>query len=386
MREKLSSLYNEIFGKPEGELIFAKAPGRVNLIGNHVDYNDGFVMPIAINKYIYALASSRKDRRIEIYSELVEERRNIDIDGIRKDESNSWINYICGVIKSIGESGEKVNGANIVLMSDLPANSGLGSSAALEVLTGFILLSLMNKPVDLKGLAILCKKAENEFVGVECGIMDQFTSALARKGMVMFIDCTSQVHDYIPFDEENYAIVVCDTKKERTLATSEYNKRKGESKKGLEIMKANFPGISSFRDIKYENISEVRSDEFTYPIFKRLVHISTEIDRVKKSKDYLLNGDYNRLGREFLVSHESSRNLYEVSCEELDIMVEIGSKFSGVLGSKLTGAGFGGNTLHLTRREVVDKFIDHIKEEYSARTGITPDPYLVETSDGVTLF
>ncbi|MBU1627755.1 galactokinase, partial [bacterium] len=233
-------------------------------------------------------------------------------------------------------------------------------------------------------LAILCRKAENEFVGVDCGIMDQLTSARAKKGMVMFIDCVKFDIEYIPFDEQNYAIVLCDTKMPRTLAESEYNIRKAESKKGLDIVKSKFPKVSSFRDLDYyEHVSSIKSEEFSNTIYKRLIHIIREIDRVKKSKDFLSGGNYKRLGKEFIVSHESSRNLYEVSCRELDFMVELGSKFTGALGSKLTGAGFGGSTIHLVERRVVDEFMVYMRQEYSKTMGIEPETYLIETSFGV---
>jgi galactokinase len=385
LNQNLLELHSSIYSKVTSEKIFAKVPGKVNLIGNHIDYNDGFVMPIGIDKYIYGVAAPRNDEKINIYSVLYRELKTIDLNNIKRDENNSWINYPAGVMKVLIESGYKLMGADFLFWNDLPANSGLGSSAAIEIITGFLLLTLSNQLIDRKELAFLCRKAENEFVGVKCGIMDQFTSSLSQKNYILFIDCIDYSYDYIPFDEVNYALVLCDTKKNRTLATSEYNKRRDESRIGFDIFKKKYSDIKSFRDITLTHIDEIKKNNPNYKALNRINHIVSEIDRVKKSKKALLNNDYIDFGKFMSESHDSSKNYYEVSCHELDLMQQLSLKFPGVLGSRLTGAGFGGCVINLIERKSVDALKEFVEREYSRMTGIKPDIMLVNTSDGINL-
>lgn len=358
-----------------------QAPGRVNLIGEHTDYNDGFVMPMAIEKNITMLAQLRPDRKVKAYSLDYDKIAEFDLDNLKYDEENIWLNYIMGVVDEIQKTGEKLQGFNLMFSGNVPQGSGLSSSAALEVVTALAVTDLHKIKMDGVEMALLAQRAENNFVGVQCGIMDQYISRLGKKDHALLIDCRSNEYELVPFKNDNYQIVICNSKVERGLVDSEYNQRRQECNQAVEFFaEKKDENITALRDVDLETVEEYK-DELDENVYKRAHHVVSENERVLASKKALEADDMQKFGGLMYASHKSLSQDYEVSCKELDILVDLAAK-EDIEGARMTGAGFGGCTVNLVKKEKVDEFVENIKEKYKAETDIDPEIYVSNPGEG----
>ncbi len=358
------------------------APGRVNLIGEHTDYNDGFVLPVAIDRYIRIRAKKRSDRKIILHSKLFDQTYEGSIEKIEKSQFH-WANYILGVSFELQKQGETLSGIEAEIDGNIPIGSGLSSSAAMEV-AGLMMWMKLNgfDVVPIRGIR-LCQRAENEFVGTRCGIMDQFASALGKKKNALFLDCRSLKYKYVPVPD-GFCFAVVDSKVKRQLVDSEYNRRRADCEQGVRMLNAGGLKIKALRDITPDVLLRYRK-KFLGNIWSRCEHVVREIERTVKAAEFLKKNDVVGFGKLMYESHTSLRDLYSVSCKELDILVRLAKNFPGVYGSRMTGAGFGGCTVTLLKRERFDGFSKYIKEDYFKKTSINCDTYRFEPSKGALL-
>ncbi|MGB2783018.1 MAG: galactokinase, partial [Atribacterota bacterium] len=334
---KLRKIFNDKFtdtGLTKGTF---SAPGRVNLIGEHTDYNEGFVLPIAIEKKIIMLGQLRRDRLVQIFDLGYKAEAKFSLDNLSPYKKDTWVNYLMGVMDEMQKAGYPLQGANLIFISNIPKGVGLSSSAALEVVTALTLakLNLLEiKPVEM---AHLCRRAENDFVGVACGIMDQYVSCLGQKNYALFIDCRSNDYELIPFKDPNYQVLICNSKIQRGLVNSEYNKRREECKIAAEFFKHKLNReIRALRDITIDEYKKYQG-QLPEVIARRARHVISENYRVQTGVQALRMGNYSALGQLMIESHQSLRDDYEVSCVELDLLVDLALKQEGVLGARMTG-------------------------------------------------
>jgi len=371
-------LFEQLFGGPSR---LYRAPGRVNLIGEHTDYNQGFVMPAAIDLYCWVAIAARSDRRLEIHSSEFGDTVSVDLNDTALSRRSDWSDYVVGTALALQNSGFELCGANIVVRGQVPIGSGLSSSAAIEVSTGYALLDVSKARIDLKRLAIICRQAENEFVGARVGIMDQFISAHGRAGHALLLDCRSLESKALPIPS-GVLLGVCNTGVKHQHAAGEYNVRRAQCEEGVRRLSSVLPGIQSLRDVTRFELQQHKS-LLPEVIYRRCRHVVTENERVQHAAEALLNGDLRALGALMADSHRSMRDDYEISCSELDTMVEIASAQQGVIGSRMTGGGFGGCTINLIHADAAESFRLLVAAEYEKRTHIRPDIYIVSASDGV---
>ena len=358
------------------------APGRVNLIGEHTDYNEGFVLPVAIDKKIIMLGQLREDRLVQVFDLVYKTKIKFSLDSLTPLKKESWANYLMGVMDEIQKAGYPLQGVNLVFTSNIPQRAGLSSSAALEVVTALTMAKLNSLEIKPLEMAHLCRRAENNFVGVACGIMDQYVSCLGQKNYALFIDCRSNDYELIPLKDPNYQIIICNSKVQRGLVDSEYNKRKEECKIATEFFKHKLNReIRALRDIAIDEYEKYQA-QLPEIIARRARHVISENYRVQVGVQALREGNFSAFGQLMIESHRSLKNDYEVSCAELDLLVDLALKQEGVLGARMTGAGFGGCTVNLLKRDYVDFFKEKIKKEYKKITGINPDVYLTAPSGG----
>ncbi len=380
-RGGLRGKFKEIFGVRGGEPAFVRAPGRVNLIGEHTDYNEGFVLPLAIDREIIIAFQARSDRLVSLYADNFSSSCQFSLDKIKYEEKESWPNYVKGVIHLLQEQGTRLTGMNMLLWGDIPPGAGLSSSAALEVAVALSLQWLNGLERDPLETIKLCQRAENEFVGVNCGVMDQFASLKGERNKALFLDCRSLDYRAVPLPDEGFRIVVCNTKVKRDLANSEYNKRRRECKEGVSYLKKSLPGIKTLRDVEEDDFQRCQ-DSLPRVIRKRCRHVIEENARVLQAVAALERGDLRRLGQLMNASHRSLRDKYEVSCAELDLMVEMAGETEGVLGARMMGGGFGGSTVNLVEEDKVAKFRRKVSSGYREKTGITPEIYICRAGEG----
>ena len=360
-----------------------RAPGRVNLIGEHTDYNEGFVMPFAIDRYTLVAANVRDDTMLNVVARDLDQSASLDLGKEAVKRRGDWIDYVDGTARCVAKDFGNVRGADMIITSTVPMGGGLSSSAALEVSVGLAMLSLNDKDVDRKRLAFAAQKAEHEFVGTRSGIMDQFTSVFAREGTAMLLDCRSLEVDYIPLVLDEVAIVVIDTKVKHSLASSEYNTRREECEKGVEVLKKYLPYINSLRDVTPADLY-VQGDALSDVILRRCRHVVTENDRTVAAAGALREQDFAAVGKLMFESHRSLRVDYEVSCPELDTLVEAAATVDGVFGSRMTGGGFGGCTVTLVRKGSVEDLRLSCVEAYYARFAKEPEVYTFKVASGAS--
>lgn len=360
-----------------------RAPGRVNLIGEHTDYNGGFVLPMAIDREVGVAIAGRNDRKIRAHSVNFDETAEFDLDAERKRKKGFWLNFIEGVARILERKEVRLTGADLLIWSDVPGGAGLSSSAALETAVGLALSETSGNTIDRTTLALIGQQTEHEFVGAKVGIMDQFVSANAKAGHALLLDCRSLEFENVLLDTSDVAVVICDTNVKHDLATSEYNTRRAECEKGVEILKEFLPDISQLRDVNVEEFEEF-AGKLPETIRRRCRHVVTENERTLKAAEALKQNDLKEFGRLMWLSHWSLRDDYEVSCEELDLLVEIASEFEGVLGARMTGGGFGGSTVNLIRRENLDEAIEKLSTGYFQKTNIEPTILISEASGGAS--
>lgn len=369
---RVGTQFENSYGRPPA--IVVAAPGRVNLIGEHIDYNEGYVLPVAVDRYILVAAGPRKDRKVSLRALNLGEEDAFSLDEIERGE-REWSNYGRGVAWEMERAGHRLQGMEAVIWGDLPMKAGLGSSAALEVALAYSFQLLSNLEIEPLQLALLCQGAENGFVGVQCGLMDQMTSALGEKGHALLIDCRSLDRQLIPVPPE-VDIVVADTGRRRGLLDSQYNLRRQECREGARLL-----GVPSLRSLSPKELAKRRSD-LPPTIYRRVRHVVSENQRTLEAAE-VLRGNLEAFGRLMYDSHHSLRHDFEVSCPELDILVEAARKVSGGYGSRLTGAGFGGCTVSLVSREAVPEFQARVAKEYEKATAKKPTIYVCRPAQGV---
>jgi galactokinase len=359
-----------------------QAPGRVNLIGEHTDYNDGFVMPAAIGFYTRVAAATRADRKLVIHSENYSERVEFDLDHLPAAGAGHWSDYVVGVVRVLGLSGIRVAGVNLLVNGDVPQGAGLSSSASIEVAVGYALADLTGQRIDRTKLALLCQRAENEFVGAQCGIMDQFVSSYGKRDQGLLLDCRSLEYRLLPLPHE-IPLVISNTMVRHSLASGEYNQRRAECEAGVQELTKYLPNVRMLRDVTLANL-ETYGQKLPEPVMRRCRHVITENARVLQAADALETKDLKAFGKLMRQSHQSLRDDFEVSCTELDLMVELGEQVNGVYGTRMTGGGFGGCTITLIRADCVETFQRTVGEGYERVTGCKPEIYVCSAADGVS--
>lgn len=357
-----------------------RAPGRVNLIGEHTDYNDGFVMPAAIGFSTWATLTPLEQDQIEIYSENFDEEIVVDLDNPPQVKRDHWSDYAVGVVVTLIQAGFRLHGCRLQVRGEVPIGSGLSSSAALEVVIASALNAHSNLEIDRIELARICRRAENEFVGARVGIMDQFVSLFGAADRALLLDCRSLEHQLLPLSSDAQ-LVVCNTMVKHALASSAYNERRSQCEEGVRILSKFVPGVTALRDVSVSQLEQYR-DKLSTDVYKRCRHIITENDRVLDAAKALNGKDLREFGRLMNESHESLRYDFEVSCEELDVMVEIARKVDGVYGARMTGGGFGGCTVNLVRRDRVDEFKNTVADGYFDATKLSPEIYVCDVVNG----
>lgn len=358
------------------------APGRVNLLGEHTDYNDGFVLPCAVGFTTHAAIAPRPDRKLVLVSDDFPERFEFELDHLPRSRIGSWCDYVLGVAVALRQLGSLAGGANILIRGGVPIGAGLSSSAAIEVASALALMSLNGTMFPMPQVAKLCQHAENTFVGARVGIMDQFVSCLGKAGHALRLDCRSLEYELVPIPT-GVLLVICNTMVKHELASGEYNRRREECDEGVRVLRKWYPEIRALRDVSTEQLEQHAAD-LPATIYKRCSHVVNENQRVLDGSRALAAGDVGRFGELMGASHRSLRDLYEVSCVELDFMVEVAEGLPGYYGGRMTGGGFGGCTVNLVTASEAEAFADQVRNRYLGKTGIRPDIYLCSAADGAS--
>lgn len=391
MLEKIADLkkkFVEVYGGSTDDLRAFAGPGRVNLIGEHIDYCGGYVFPAALTLDSTVVARARKDRTIRMSVTDLPDRVTASLDNLQEGKTLRWGNYQLGVADELQKAGYKLTGVDMLFHDEVPLASGLSSSAAIEMATAVALVTLGNeangiiKPIDMVEMAVIGQRTENNYCNINCGIMDQFASAMGKKGHAMLLDCGSLKHRYTPLELDGYKIVLANTKKKRGLGESKYNERVQQVGEGLAVLKKFLPNKVHLCDVTIGEFEQYKDRLENEVIRKRVQHVIYENARVLKSFEALEKGDLTCFGSLLNEAHASIRDLYEVTGIELDTMVEEALKVEGVIGARMTGAGFGGCTVNIVREDRVEDFIKQVGENYSKRTGIKPEFYISEIGDG----
>ena len=386
--DDLKKKFCGIYGGSEEDLRIFSGPGRVNLIGEHIDYCGGFVFPAALSLDSTVIARVNNDNTLRLAATDLPDRVEVKMDELESAKNLKWGNYQAGVAYVLQNAGYKLVGVDMLFHDTVPLGSGLSSSAAIELATAVTLVTLGNeaygitKQIDMVEMAVLGQKVENEFCGVSCGIMDQFASAMGKKDHAILLDCGTLKYQYLPLRLDGYKIVLGNTKKKRALGESKYNERVRECAEGLKILQQYLPNKKNLCDITISEFEQYKARIENEVIRKRVTHVICENDRVLRVAEALKENDLAELGRLLVEANASIRDLYEVTGKELDTMTAEAMKVEGVIGARMTGAGFGGCTVNIVPEDKVDLFIQQVGHNYKEKTGITPEFYVSEISDG----
>jgi len=378
----LRTRFRDVFGGVEG-LRVALAPGRVNLIGEHTDYNDGWVLPMAIDRHVWVAFTRRSGRTLRAYSTVFEDLAEINLDELESARGTRWISYIAGIAWALAESGFAPSGIDMLVGGDLPIGSGLSSSAALEMATARALCETSGIRWRPKELALLAQKAENEYVGVSCGPMDQLASAAARAGCAMLLDCRTMETETVPMPDDA-RIVVMDTGVRRSLAASAYNDRRASCDEAVDIVRQLEPEVRALRDVDIALLETARG-RMGDVCFRRARHVVEENARPAAMAEALRSACLGEAGRLMDESHASLRDLYEVSSEELDLITRLARRHPACFGARLTGAGFGGCAVALVAAQGADAFVDEVQAAYSVRVDLPGRFFACSPVDGARL-
>jgi len=357
------------------------SPGRVNLIGEHTDYNGGYVFPCALSFGTYLMARKNQSRLVRFATTNFDHRGEVNLDAPFEKEGKSWINYPVGVLNELRKTTREIEGLDLLYSGDIPNGAGLSSSASIEMVTAFAMNQIFGFGLDRMELVKLSQKAENIFVGVNCGIMDQFASGMGAAGHALFLNCDTLDYEKVPLNLEGMKIVIANTNKRRGLADSKYNERRAQCEAAVEALRSG-KEIRNLSDLSLEEFntySHLISDEI---VRKRARHVITENNRTLTAIEALSQGDVESFGKLMNQSHDSLRDDYEVTGKELDALVEEARKIEGTIGSRMTGAGFGGCTVSIVKEEAVESFIREVGTAYQDRTGLKADFYVAEIGDG----
>jgi galactokinase len=355
------------------------SPGRINMIGEHIDYNDGYVMPAAIDKGIYFAIAENYSDEIQFYAIDFDERFAINSNYVLR--MAGWKNYVLGVINEFQVLGLPVKGFDCVFAGDIPQGAGMSSSAAVEGGLAFALNQIYNLGLSSVNLALLCQRAEHNFPGVKCGIMDMYVNLNSKKDHVLLLDCKNITHQYFPLHLADYKIVLLNSKVHHTLADGEYNVRRQRCEEGLQVIK-NYLPVDSFRDIEFVSDIIPLKNRMLPEVYNSCQYVIEEIIRTKKAAKLLEQNNLLDFGKLMFETHTGLNKLYNVSCAELDFLVETAARTNEVAGARLMGGGFGGCTINLVKKEAVNSFIEHVTSAYEKQFNISPDAYVVNTVDG----
>ncbi len=384
MLETLIKDFKEIFKySEEVETFFS--PGRVNLIGEHTDYNGGFVFPCALDFGTYAVVKKREDKTFRMYSKNFENLGVIEfnLDNLVYEKKDDWANYPKGVIKTFLDRNYKINsGFDVLFFGNIPNGAGLSSSASIEVLTAVILKELFNLDVDMVEMVKMCQATENNFIGVNCGIMDQFAVGMGKKDNAILLDCNTLKYEYVPVKLKNMSIVIANTNKKRGLADSKYNARRADCQEAVKTLNKNGVNIKYLGELTVAEFEKVKHFLTNEDQLKRATHAVTENERAKIAVEFLRKDDIAEFGRLMNKSHISLRDDYEVTGLELDSLVEAAWEEKGTVGSRMTGAGFGGCTVSIVENDYVDSFIKNVGKKYKEKTGLEASFYIGNIGDG----
>ena len=383
MKDRLAIVRAAFTERFKSEARVVRAPGRVNLIGEHTDYNDGFVLPMAIERDVLVAFAPRPDRQVVLHSLDFNEAVAFSLDDIQRDEVHSWSNYARGVARELQAAGVQLCGMEAVMQGNVPIGAGLSSSAAFEVAMALAFLTAAGVSLDRVKIALIAQRAENRFVGMQCGIMDQFISALGQAGHALFIDCRDLSHRAAPMPD-GVRVVICDTMTRRGLVGSAYNERRQQCEEAVRILAAVLPGIRALRDVTPEQLARY-GDRLPPVVRRRAAHVVSENARVLEAVRAMEAGQAEAFGRLMDASHASLRDDYEVSSQELNLMVELARQAPGCLGARMTGAGFGGATVNLVCDEAVPAFVESVAKAYEARTGLKPEITVSSAADGASI-
>jgi galactokinase len=381
LSSRVTEKFKSIFAQTDPLMV--RSPGRVNLIGEHTDYNNGFVLPAAINKAIYMAVARRDDDELHIVSLDLDRSYRGHLDHI-VPSSLHWPDYILGVIQQLQIMGYPIGGFNCVFGGDIPLGAGMSSSAALECATAFALNELFGLQLDALAMVRLSQRAENVFVGVQCGIMDQFASMFGKKNHVMRLDCQSLDFAYVPFSTEGIRIVLMDSNVKHSLASTEYNTRRQQCEAGVKLINAHHPYVHSLRDVTHAMLSEYVAP-VDLLINQRCEYVIEENARLLAATEDLQKGDITAFGRKMFASHEGLSEKYEVSCPQLDFLVEQVKGYSGVIGARMMGGGFGGCTINLVKEEAVSDVVAQITPVYQNAMNLELKVYIGQIEDGTSL-
>ncbi|WP_434749791.1 galactokinase [Paenibacillus amylolyticus] len=381
----LRQKFIEKYGESGADIRVFHAPGRVNLIGEHIDYNGGYVLPAALEFGTTLLIRERTDNQLQLASTNMAYEGTLDMASIGQEKTGEWTDYPVGVMVQLQGKGVQVTrGYDFLYHGEIPNGAGLSSSASLEVLTGYAIQSMEGLPdIDTVELALLSQKAENEFVGVNCGIMDQFAVANGAKDHAILLMCDTLEYEKVSFRTGAYKLIIGNTNKRRGLVDSAYNERRSQCEQALAILKEQLPALNYLAQLKPEQFDTLRDQIKDEKVRARAQHVVEENARVLSSVEALRNNDLQTFGQLMNASHESLRDLYEVSCTELDVMVEEAQRIPGTLGARMTGAGFGGCTVSLVHENDVERFVREVGTAYEARTGLKGDFYVCGVGEGV---
>jgi galactokinase len=377
----IREVLTQAFG-PGLDAVAVRAPGRVNLIGEHTDYNDGFVFPMAIGFGIDLAARLRDAPEVRVHAADLSRTVTVPLDRpLAPSRAEGWSNYPVGVLWALREQGVALRGVDLAFRGDVPQGAGLSSSAALEVATAVALKQLLGFSLAGPPLAKLCQHAENDFVGMKCGIMDQFISLMGKAAHALLIDCRSLSHELVPLALGEHVVAICHSGVKHALVDSEYNKRRAECAAGVEVIRRRFPEVRALRDVTPAQLAACAA-ELDPVVLRRCRHVVGECARTLESAAALRAGDLVRFGQLMNASHDSLRDDYAVSCKEVDLLVDLARELPGVLGARITGGGFGGCTVNLCPASAVQRFREEVLSRYQARTGIAARLFVSSAADG----
>ncbi len=377
VKEKFIELYKKA-------PLLVHSPGRINLIGEHTDYNEGFVMPAAIDKGIELALAVSETGYSQIYSIKYNEFVNVDLQNAGILPKPMWANYLLGVLYKLIEDGAQISNFHCVFDGDLPTGAGLSSSAAVECGFAFGLNELFSLNRSKLDLILTAQWAEHNYVGVRCGIMDQFTSMMGRKAQAFVLDCKTLEHRYFPLELGEYALLLCDSNVKHSLASSEYNTRRKECEEGVALIRKNHPEVNSLRDVTIAMLEE-NKNQFSGKVYNRCTYVVEENSRVIEGSKDLQNHDLIAFGKKMFETHQGLSKLYEVSCPELDFLVQMASASNGVIGARLMGGGFGGCTINIIHKDQVSNFVTIAAKAYMEKFNIEMSHFLVRTGNGSSI-
>lgn len=381
VNQTVKERFIELFGK---EPLMIHSPGRINLIGEHTDYNNGFVMPAAIDKGIQFAVATSKSKQSVIYSLRYHEYFTVDHGNIARVSAPNWANYLLGILYQMNSRGLIVKPFNCVFDGDLPLGAGLSSSAAMECGFAFALNELNQLSLSNLEMIHMAQWAEHNYVNVKCGIMDQFTSMMGKAGYAMVLDCQWLTYNYFPIQLNGHLLVLCNTNVKHALASSEYNTRREECEMGVTILQSKYPSIKSLRDVTRKMLIE-NAELLPDKVYKRCRYVIDENDRVLKAGKDLKNGDLEAFGKKMFQTHKGLSNLYEVSCDELDFLVRAAKRSKGAVGARMMGGGFGGCTLNIVRENHLGEFIVQMKRKYKEQFMTELTTHVVSTGNGTSV-